>query len=94
MTIQELIKSGVSRMRLPYWVSQTDYLCIACTQEGQPGPWAHLFSRPVQEAIKEPTPQSCFWYLDTSNEWVPYTGVLDKADLFALLPGDAIKISG
>lgn len=62
------------RVRLPHWVDEETYIKFS-------GPWAHLYSRPTQEAICEPTPQSflAFEVFDVSG-FELYKGPLDEED--------------
>jgi hypothetical protein len=90
MTGRELLDSaqipGFIRFREPIWASPACYMRLYVTEHGI-GPWGHLFDRPTQQAIGEPTPQvfptfgRAFMIEPLLNVIVePYTGELDPAD--------------
>lgn len=79
MTLDEAVKAGHRRVRLPYWANAEDYILldIFVHFDGSPlrGPWGKLYS-PIQllgmEGIDRP--QTVFMGTDRGAEWEPYVG--------------------
>lgn len=83
MSITEVLKRRVLRVRLPIWAVPTDYLTFHYFPNGTHGSWARLYARQTQEAIGEPTPQLVLLHLiDKSDEsYEEYLGQIDKNDI-------------
>lgn len=76
-TMAELAKRGISRMRLPNWSLETDYVRIDLFNGGY-GPWAHLYSQ-LNLAIHGDNPVSRL-AVDNDDRWEPYEGVISPDD--------------
>lgn len=80
MNLKQAAEAGVRRIRDPKWASATDYVLIDII-DGQVGPWAKLYSRKTQEAIREACPQQFLSFgLADDGGVEEYTGPLDIAD--------------
>lgn len=76
MTINELVKQGMSRIRLPEWADPDDYLLLHIVVEGTQrfcGPWGYLYS-PIQQAMGLPRPAEVLIVADREDRWDPFTG--------------------
>jgi len=78
MKLSEAAQKGLTRIRRPMWSEQT-YAKITVAN-GMCGPWMSLYSRAVQEAIDEPTPQRTLCIGDPTDDYEEYTGELDSKD--------------
>lgn len=80
MMIKEILSKRILRVRQKQWAHPEDYLTFDYLDGGH-GPWAHLFSRRVQELIGEPTPQSILiMHIEKDAEFEEYTGPIDPSD--------------
>lgn len=80
MNIKEATQKGICRLRRPMWVPDECYIKIDLIAGGY-GPWGHLFSRKEQAMIGEPTPQNFLVIGDATDDYEPYQGELDNADV-------------
>jgi hypothetical protein len=78
------------RIRDSRWANPHAYARLRVVQMGHGpralGPWVHLFDRPTQEAIGEPTPQAVLITATSlpaffAEEVIEYTGPLDPKDV-------------
>lgn len=80
MTIKDVLDQRILRVRQKVWADPKDYLTFDYV-EGGIGPWAHLFARRTQEAIKERTPQDVLiMRINKATDFEVYTGPADPAD--------------
>lgn len=80
MKIVDAAKKGISRLRRPMWVNLESYVKVDIFSGGRIGPWLHLYDRPIQEMLNDPTPQPILSVGDDTEDWEEYTGLLDAED--------------
>ena len=75
MKMKEALKEGKGRARRTIWTEPDCYLKhISGT------PTHQLWSRRTQEIINCETPQILILLQDDDNDWIPFTGSIDKED--------------
>lgn len=83
MTQDELLALGCNRFRRSIWADPTDYVRVDVF-DGHRGPWMHVWARRSQEICGMPTPQNILNIEeDATDDYEPYTGPLDPADMKA-----------
>lgn len=88
MTINDAIRLGICRIRMPYWAEPTCYLKLEFIQKEAGssafyvGPWFRLFSPVTQKGCGYPTPQDILSFNFSFDEegWEPYIGPISDKD--------------
>lgn len=86
MTLNDAVRLGIARVRVPKWAEATCYLKLDLIQESGnkflSGPWLHLYSPVTQKAIGERTPQDLLFNVISWDEegFEAYTGEIAEGD--------------
>ena len=81
ISLVEAAAKGIERVRRPCWSDSFDHLKIDITQEGQLGPWLHLYC-PVNKSLNGRDPYDFVpSAVDIHQQWFePYKGSLPESD--------------
>lgn len=79
MTLREAANKGITKLRLPHWISPHAYLEIDIAPDGYPRVWGRLYDGPTQKVIGAETPQNVPLVGDTSEDWEEYSEPIDTA---------------
>lgn len=77
LSLNDAVKFHIPRLRMPHWSNPKDYIRIEITEDGEIGPWFHLYS-PGNRSLGKPNPWPVLWALvevDLDRKvYLPYLG--------------------
>ena len=77
LSLNDAVKFRIPRLRLPHWSNPRDYIRIDITEDGELGPWFHLYS-PGHASLGQKNPLPVLWSvvgIDPDRKvYLPYLG--------------------